>query len=139
VSAEPLPPADPDAGGQGEPSAVEEHLKQLLAAARDPERAPPELRDELAEWVTARATDPARRLRVTGRARKVSVSIPEDLTAAVQHRVGRGAFSQYVTEAVARQLESDLLGELISELDKRHGPVPDHLVAEAGRAWPDAG
>jgi hypothetical protein len=31
--------------------------------------------------------------------------MPEDLTAAVQRRVGRGKFSQYVTEAVTRQLE----------------------------------
>ena len=88
--------------------------------------------------MASRAADPVRRLRVTGRARKVSVSMPEDLTVAVQHRVGRGAFSQYVTEAVARQLESDMLGELVSEMDDEFGPVPDELVAEARRAWPAA-
>lgn len=38
--------------------------------------------------------------------------MPADLTSAVQRRVGRGKFSQYVTEAVARQLELDLLAEL---------------------------
>jgi hypothetical protein len=74
----------------------------------------------------------------SGPARKVSVSMPEDLTAAVQQRVGRGKFSQYVTEAVARQLELDLLDELSDLLSARHGPVPDEFMAEARAAWPES-
>jgi Arc/MetJ-type ribon-helix-helix transcriptional regulator len=73
----------------------------------------------------------------SGAARKVSVSMPEDLTAAVQRRVGRGKFSQYVTEAVTRQLELDLLSELSRLLVSEHGPVPDEYLAEARTAWPD--
>jgi Arc/MetJ-type ribon-helix-helix transcriptional regulator len=73
----------------------------------------------------------------SGAARKVSVSMPEDLTAAVQSRVGRGKFSQYVTEAVTRQLELDLLAELSELLASEHGPVPDADLAEARAAWPD--
>jgi Arc/MetJ-type ribon-helix-helix transcriptional regulator len=75
-------------------------------------------------------------------ARKVSVSMPDDLTAAVQQRVGRGKFSQYVTEAVARQLELDLLTELselseLSELlESEHGPVAAEDLDEARAAWP---
>jgi Arc/MetJ-type ribon-helix-helix transcriptional regulator len=72
-----------------------------------------------------------------GAARKVSVSMPEDLTAAVQRRVGRGKFSQYVTEAVSRQLELDLLAELSELLASEHGPVPEENLAEARAAWPD--
>jgi Arc/MetJ-type ribon-helix-helix transcriptional regulator len=72
-----------------------------------------------------------------GAARKVSVSMPEDLTAAVQSRVGRGKFSQYVTEAVTRQLELDLLAELSELLVSEHGPVPEEDLAEARAAWPD--
>jgi len=64
--------------------------------------------------------------------------MPEDLTAAVQERVGRGEFSQYVTEAVARQLELDLLAELSALLDAEHGPVSEEALAEARQAWPDA-
>jgi Arc/MetJ-type ribon-helix-helix transcriptional regulator len=71
-----------------------------------------------------------------GPARKVSVSMPEDLTAAVQRRVGRGKFSQYVTEAVTRQLELDLLSELSELLASEHGPVPEEYLAEARAAWP---
>lgn len=86
------------------------------------------------EAITA-ADPPA--LRAVGPARKVSVSMPEDLTAAVQQRVGRGKFSQYVTEAVTRQLELDLLAELSELLTAEHGPVPEEYLAEARAAWPD--
>ena len=80
-----------------------------------------------------------RRARVepAGVARKVSVSLPEDLTSAVQRRVGPGKFSQYVAEAVARQLELDLLAELSGLLASEHGPVPGNYLAEARAAWPD--
>jgi len=77
-------------------------------------------------------------LKPAGVARKVSVSMPEDLTAAVQQRVGRGKFSQYVTEAVTRQLELDLLAELSEQLTAEHGPVPERFLREAEAAWPDA-
>ncbi|MGE5286059.1 MAG: hypothetical protein ACM3ML_02425 [Micromonosporaceae bacterium] len=76
-------------------------------------------------------------IKYAGAARKVSVSMPEDLTAAVQQRVGRGKFSQYVTEAVTRQLELDLLAELSELLTSEHGPVPEEYLAEAQAAWPD--
>lgn len=72
-----------------------------------------------------------------GRARKVSVSLPEGLTSAVQQRVGKGEFSRYVTEAVARQLELDLLAELSELLEAEHGPIPEEYIREAEDAWPD--
>ena len=77
------------------------------------------------------------RVEPAGTARKVSVSMPEDLTSAVQRRAGRGKFSQYVTEAVARQLEVDLLAELSDVLAVEHGPVAPEYLAEARAAWPD--
>jgi Arc/MetJ-type ribon-helix-helix transcriptional regulator len=76
-------------------------------------------------------------VKYSGAARKVSVSMPEDLTVAVQQRVGRGKFSQYVTEAVTRQLELDLLDDLSALLAAEHGPVPEEYLAEARAAWPD--
>lgn len=77
------------------------------------------------------------RVEPAGTARKVSVSMPEDLTSAVQGRAGRGRFSQYVTDAVARQLEVDLLAELSEVLAMEHGPVPPEDLAEARAAWRD--
>lgn len=94
--------------------------------------------EEALERGDASAGGTARNVRSLGRARKVSVSMPEELTAAVQRRVGRGEFSQYVTDAVARQLELDLLAELAELLEAEHGPVPEDILAEAGAAWPDA-
>ncbi|WP_163512676.1 hypothetical protein [Fodinicola acaciae] len=73
-----------------------------------------------------------------GRVRKVSVSLPENLIATLQQRLGKGEFSQYVTESVARQLQFDLLAELADELDEKYGPVPEELVEEALAEWPDA-
>jgi hypothetical protein len=79
----------------------------------------------------------AAEVKYSGAARKISVSMPEDLAAAVQQRVGRGKFSQYVTGAVSRQLETDLLAELSELLAAEHGPVPGQYLAEARAAWPD--
>ena len=76
-------------------------------------------------------------VKYSGPAHKVSVSMPADLTTAVQQRVGRGKFSQYVTEAVSRQLELDMLAELSDLLAAEHGPVPEEYLAEARAAWPD--
>jgi hypothetical protein len=86
--------------------------------------------DVVASHVAAQVT-------YSGAARKVSVSMPEDLTAAVQRRVGRGKFSQYVTEAVTRQFELDLLADLSELLAADYGPVPEEYLAEARAAWPD--
>ncbi|MGH3149702.1 MAG: hypothetical protein ACRDOB_03090 [Streptosporangiaceae bacterium] len=88
--------------------------------------------DVIADRIVAEVT-------YSGAARKVSVSMPEDLAAAIHERVGRGKFSQYVTEAVSRQLERDLLAELSASLAAEHGPVPEEYLAEARAAWPDAG
>jgi Arc/MetJ-type ribon-helix-helix transcriptional regulator len=112
-------------------------MAELLRAVRDRGEGSPEFQAAVARLLDVRPSDLGR-LRLVGKARKVSVSMPEDLTAAVQQRVGRGEFSQYVTEAVARQLELDLLGELAALLDAEHGPVGDEVLAEARHSWPDA-
>jgi hypothetical protein len=72
-----------------------------------------------------------------GKVRKVSVSMPEELAEAVRARTGSGGFSRYVTDAVDREIRHDLLGELIEELEAIHGPVPQELLDEASREWPD--
>ncbi|MGH3070352.1 MAG: hypothetical protein ACRDOD_25985 [Streptosporangiaceae bacterium] len=122
-------------------------LEALLALLIDLDR--PRAAIDLAELLDADGHDPAGhepdntagrrgvRAKPAGAARKVSVSMPEDLTSAVQRRVGRGKFSQYVTEAVSRQLELDLLVELSELLAAEHGPVPEKYLTEARAAWPD--
>jgi hypothetical protein len=63
--------------------------------------------------------------------------MPEALAEAVRARTGAGGFSRYVTEAVDREIRHDLLGDLIEELEAAHGPVPQELLDEAAREWPD--
>lgn len=75
--------------------------------------------------------------RFHGRVQKVSVSMPEDLAAAVRERTGPGGFSRYVTEATERRLQHDALGELLDELDAEFGPVSPELLEWAERQWPD--
>lgn len=75
--------------------------------------------------------------RFHGRVQKVSVSMPEDLAAAVRERTGPGGFSRYVTSATERQLQHDQLGELLDELDDEFGPVSPELLDWADRQWPD--
>jgi hypothetical protein len=75
--------------------------------------------------------------RFHGRVQKVSVSMPEELTTAIRERTGPGGFSRFVTEAAERQLKSELLRELLDELDAEFGPVPPELREQAKREWPD--
>lgn len=72
-----------------------------------------------------------------GKVRKVSVSMPEELTEAVRARTGAGGFSRYVTQAVQEQVRHDLLGDLLDELEAEYGPVDQRLVEQARREWPD--
>jgi hypothetical protein len=75
--------------------------------------------------------------RFHGRVQKVSVSMPEELTTAIRERTGPGGFSRFVTEAAERQLKSELLRELLDDLEAEFGPVPPELREQAKREWPD--
>jgi len=71
------------------------------------------------------------------RVQKVSVSMPEDLAAAVRERTGAGGFSRYVAEAVEEKLRLDRLDDLSAYLEAKYGPVPEELIQEVLREWPN--
>jgi hypothetical protein len=71
------------------------------------------------------------------RVQKVSVSMPEDLVAAVRERTGAGGFSRYVAEAVEEKLRLDHLNDLSAYLEAKYGPVPEEVIQEVLREWPD--
>src|SRR5262245_19012302 len=138
MSVEPVPRRSlPDDRNVDDVRSVES-LRTLVRSLHDAGKVPPELYAEVAELLDRWSGEAGPRLRLVGRARKVSVSMPEDLTVAVQQRVGHGEFSRYVTDAVARQLELDLLGELSELLAADHGPIGEETLAEARQSWPDA-
>lgn len=112
--------------------ALEENLREALASVP---------RDQVVKTVVAALPveillEDSGRLH-GGKVRKVSVSMPEELTEAVRARTGAGGFSRYVTDAVQEQIRLDLLDDLIAEFEAEYGPVPEELVEEAMRAWPD--
>jgi hypothetical protein len=123
--------AERDTGPAAALSALEAALRQALASAS---------RDQVVKCITAAL--PAEVLidenaRLHGKARKVSVSMPEELADAVRARTGTGGFSRYVTDAVQEQVRLDLLDDLLAEFEAEHGPIPEELVQEAMRQWPD--
>jgi Arc/MetJ-type ribon-helix-helix transcriptional regulator len=112
-------------------SGLEAALRQALASAP---------RDQVVKCVVAAL--PAEVLvdqtaRMHGKVKKVSVSMPEELTQAVRARTGTGGFSRYVTDAVQEQVRLDLLDDLIAEFEAEYGPVDEKLVQQAMREWPD--
>jgi hypothetical protein len=130
-------PGDPGQSGSGPDkaealSALEEALRQVLATLP---------RDQVMKRIAAAL--PAETLIEDtprlhgGKVRKVSVSMPEELTEAVRARTGAGGFSRYVADAVSREIRHDLLGDLLEELDAEYGPVPEDIRAETRRMWPD--
>ncbi|MEU9286833.1 hypothetical protein AB0D57_19495 [Streptomyces sp. NPDC048275] len=61
-----------------------------------------------------------------GPAQKVSVSMPAGRIAAVKQRVGARGFSAYVSAAVERQIQRDLLEELLQAKEAEIGsPSPE--------------
>lgn len=69
---------------------------------------------------------------VTGMAtKKYTVTLPEELAEQIRREVGAGGFSAYVTKAIERQHEQDLLGELVNRLEEEHGAVTDEELAAA--------
>jgi Arc/MetJ-type ribon-helix-helix transcriptional regulator len=65
---------------------------------------------------------------------KISVSLPDDVTAEVKGRVGSGRVSADVTAAVERALVMDRLRDLVEDLDAEHGPVSVEALAAAEAA-----
>jgi hypothetical protein len=113
-------------------SVLEEALRQALASAP---------RDQVVKCIAATlpaevVLDPSVRLHES-KVRKVSVSMPEELADAVRARTGAGGFSRYVTDAVEEQVRLDLLDDLVAEFEAEYGPIPEELVREAIREWPD--
>lgn len=117
-------------------SALEEAMRQALAAAtRD--RVVSVIASSLFAETDAEPDSPSADTGPGGKFQKVSVSMPTELVDLVRARAGPGEFSRYVTEAVQARIQHDLLGDLLDELEREHGPVPEEVREQTRRMWPD--
>jgi hypothetical protein len=64
---------------------------------------------------------------------KHSITLPLATSAGVRERVGSRGFSAYIANATARQLQMDLLDDLIAEMEAEHGPVDQDDVDAISR------
>ena len=69
-------------------------------------------------------------------AAKLSVSVPEDLAAAVRKRVGERGLSSFVARAMRHELEREQLGVFLEELERELGPISANALSRARAAWP---
>jgi hypothetical protein len=67
---------------------------------------------------------------------KWSVSVEETLAERVETHVGDRGLSGFVARAVEHELERDLLGEYLGELDVEFGALPEGLVEQVDDLWP---
>lgn len=67
---------------------------------------------------------------------KWSVSVEEDLAARVESRVGDRGLSGFVARAVEHELERDVLGDYLDELDAEFGAPPSDMVQQVDDLWP---
>ncbi|WP_415947898.1 hypothetical protein [Streptomyces sp. KLOTTS4A1] len=72
------------------------------------------------------------------RAQKVSVSMPADRIAAVKARVGARGFSAYVSAAVERQIQRDLIEEALVATEAEIGPPTPEVQAWADEIFREA-
>jgi hypothetical protein len=61
---------------------------------------------------------------------KKSVTIPGDIAAEVESRIGSNGLSAYVTRALATQLQIDRLTEYVDVTEASDGPIPGPVVEQ---------
>lgn len=71
--------------------------------------------------------------------KKYTVTLPEEPAEEIRSEVGPGAFSAYVTRAIERQREHDRLGELVTWMQEKDGPLTKDIADEAIRLLREAG
>lgn len=100
-------------------------------------------RSSVATAPAGRRSTPTQRLRASrpvpgdGVGRR-TVSMPQDVLAEVDSRVGARGFSPYVAEAVRRQLRHDKLSEFLEQAEQAGGPITDEERSASRKAVAEA-
>ncbi|MHB1510965.1 MAG: hypothetical protein ACYCST_03490 [Acidimicrobiales bacterium] len=69
---------------------------------------------------------------------KVSISLPTPLIERIKTRVGTRAVSRYVAKALEDDERRAALRAWLSRQGDEQGPVPDEIMDEVRRQWPEA-
>ncbi len=69
---------------------------------------------------------------------RITITVDEDVLNELKSRVGPGAVSSYVVEALRARLQRDPILELLDKLDEMYGPLTDEQIAEGERWWTEA-
>ena len=72
----------------------------------------------------------------SGMTTKIAVSLPDELVEAARAAVRDGrapSVSAYVADAMADKARRTSLGELLDDLDRLHGPVPEDVMVVVDR------
>ena len=68
---------------------------------------------------------------------KVSLSLDRELVDEARALAGARGLSALVNEALRVQLQHERVRRLLDEMDDEHGAVPDRLMEEVRREWPE--
>jgi hypothetical protein len=68
---------------------------------------------------------------------KVSVTLPKDLMKSIRTRAGTGGVSAYIAERLLHAERMAALDEFLAWSAAEYGPIPDEIMEEVRRAWPD--
>lgn len=68
---------------------------------------------------------------------KVSLSLDSDVLAEARELAGSRGLSSLVNEALRLRLQQVRVARLLDEMDAEYGPVPDEVVQEVAREWPE--
>jgi hypothetical protein len=68
---------------------------------------------------------------------KVSLSLDPDVLAEARELAGSRGLSSLVNDALRVRLQHIRVTRLLDDMDVEFGPVPDEVVEEVAREWPD--
>ncbi|MFI7700392.1 hypothetical protein [Nonomuraea sp. NPDC049480] len=69
---------------------------------------------------------------------KKAITMPEQLAAEIDARIGRGEFSAFMATAAQHWLDLMKTGEIVDEYERQHGPISEERLEQARRRWRDA-
>jgi hypothetical protein len=68
---------------------------------------------------------------------KVSLSLDQELVDQARALAGARGLSALVNEALRVQLQHERVRRLLAEMDEEYGPVPEQVMEEVRREWPE--